>query len=105
MPMRGPIHMTQPMSQAKRTLALLTALFGLLLIPATAPAEPTPGKQDRLVMQMVCEFLHRGHLAKPEINDEISRRLFQKFLKDLDPSKLYFVKSDVDEFKKLEGGL
>lgn len=97
--------MTVRKSQTQRTLALLAALLGLLLLPMRAPAEPVAGRQDRLVIQMVCEFLHRGHLVKPEINDEISKRLFQRFLKDLDPSKLYFLKSDVEDFKKLEGGL
>src|SRR5436190_21498258 len=61
-PLRGLIIMFERMSQAKRTLALLAALVGLLLIPMRAPAEPVAGKQDRLVVQMVCEFLHRGHL-------------------------------------------
>src|SRR2546421_10317334 len=88
-PMRGLIIMIERMSEAKRTLVLLAALLGLLLLPARVPAEPTAGKQDRLVVQMVCEFLHRGHLVKPEIGEEVSRRLFQRFLKDLDPSKLY----------------
>jgi carboxyl-terminal processing protease len=65
-------------------------------------AEPKLSKQDPLVARMVCEFLKRGHLNRPEINDEVSARLFRRFLKDLDPAKLYFLKSDVDEFKKFE---
>ena len=36
---------------------------------------------------MVCEFLQKGHVTRPTIGDEISKRLFQRFLKDLDPSK------------------
>lgn len=87
---------------AKRNLAFLAVLAGLLGVVSGLRAEPTPGKQDRLVVQMVCTFLQQGHLARPEIGDELSRRLFQRFFKDLDPAKLYFLKADVDEFKKYE---
>jgi carboxyl-terminal processing protease len=94
--------MTQRLSHVKRNLALLAALAGLLWIPQRLTAEPIPGKQDRLVVQMVCSFLQQGHLSRPEIGDELSRRLFQRFFKELDPGKLYFVKADIDEFKKFE---
>jgi carboxyl-terminal processing protease len=86
--------------------ALLAVTAGLLLIPAPLPAEPKlDTQQDPLVTKMVCEFLRRGHLNKPAIDDEISRRLFRRFLKELDPAKLYFLKSDIDEFKKEETDL
>src|SRR5207248_653679 len=70
--------------------------------PLGLSADPVPGKDDRLVAQMVCEILQDGHVTRPMINDEISRRLFQRFLKDFDPGKLYFLKSDLDQFKKHE---
>jgi carboxyl-terminal processing protease len=85
--------------------ALLALAAGLLLLPPGARAEPVPGKQDRVVVKLVCSFLHQVHLAKPEIDDELGKRLFHKFFKDLDPAKLYFLKSDVDEFKKEESAL
>jgi carboxyl-terminal processing protease len=94
--------MNESLSQAKRFVILLAAVAGLLLLTARTPAEPTPGKQDPLVAQMICEFLQRGHLSRPPIDDELSRRLFRRFLKDLDPNKLYFLLSDIDEFKKSE---
>src|SRR5213593_2922479 len=95
---RGSLTMTQRLSVAKRFL-LLAVVAGLCLVPGRTPAEPVPGKEDRLVTQLVCTFLREGHLARPEIGDELSRRLFTRFLKDLDPTKLYFLKSDIDEFK------
>jgi carboxyl-terminal processing protease len=94
--------MTQRAVQGNRYVALLAVMASLLLIPSPTPAEPKLAKQDRLVTQMVCEFLKRGHLTKPEIGDELSRRMFRHFLKDLDPAKVYFLKSDIDEFKKDE---
>ncbi len=94
--------MTPSAFRGNRYVALLAVMASLFLIPSPTPAEPKLAKQDRLVTQMVCEFLKRGHLTKPEINDEISRRVFRHFLKDLDPAKVYFLQSDIDEFKKDE---
>ena len=82
--------------------AAFAALIVLLLAPVWVSAQPVPGKDDRLVATMVCEFLQEGHVTRPMIGDEISKRLFRRFLKDLDPGKVYFLKSDIDEFKKHE---
>jgi carboxyl-terminal processing protease len=94
--------MIERLQHVKRYVALSAVLAGLFLMPAPTPAEPKPAKQDPLVARMVCEYLKRGHLNRPAIDDELSRRLFRRFLKDLDPAKLYFLKSDIDEFKKFE---
>ncbi len=94
--------MTQRIAQIKRSIALLAALAGVLWIAPRLTAEPVPGKQDRLVVQMVCSLLQQGHLSRPDIGDELSRRLFKRFFKEMDPAKLYFVKDDVEELKKFE---
>jgi carboxyl-terminal processing protease len=83
-------------------VALLAVAGAFLLMPAPTPAEPRLAKQDPIVARMVCEFLRRGHLNRPEIGDEVSRRLFQHYIKQFDPAKLYLVQSDIDEFKKHE---
>jgi carboxyl-terminal processing protease len=94
--------MIERLHPASRYLALTALLAGLLLMPAPTRAEPKLAKQDALVARMVCEFVKRGHLNKPELGEEVSARLFRRFLKDLDPAKLYFLKSDIDEFKMSE---
>jgi carboxyl-terminal processing protease len=97
--------MSERISRRLRPGVLLAAAAALLLLARHTPAEPRLARHDPLVVRMVCEFLHRGHLNRPEIGDEVSRRLFRRFLKDLDPAKLYFVQSDIDEFKKNETDL
>ncbi|HJT79119.1 MAG TPA: carboxy terminal-processing peptidase [Gemmataceae bacterium] len=86
----------------KRCVPLLAVAAGVLLAAARAPAAPAPDKQDRMVAEVVCELLQRGHLSHPEIGEAVSRHLFHRFLKDLDPAKLYFLQSDIDEFKTHE---
>ena len=94
--------MLDSLYRGKRYVALLAILAGLLLIPTPTPAEPKLGKQDSEIARLVCAYLKRLHLSKPELNAEKSQRLFKHFLKDLDPAKLYFTKSDIEGFKKSE---
>jgi carboxyl-terminal processing protease len=81
---------------------LVPALLALLLVPPRVSAEPVPGKHDRVVARMVGDILQKGHVTQPTIDDEISKRWFARFLKDLDPGKLYFLKSDIEDFEKQE---
>jgi carboxyl-terminal processing protease len=59
---------------------------------------PKPSSQDRLITRTVSRLLQNGHLSKAKIDDEISRRAFDQFMRLLDPMKMYFLQSDIDEF-------
>src|SRR5262249_48340561 len=99
---RGPLTMTYRSTTTLRVAVVLSVSLGLAALLPRLTAEPVPGKNDRLVAQLVCNFLKQGHLNHPDIGDEVSRRLFKRFIKDLDPTKLYFLKDDIEEFKKNE---
>ncbi|MFT4093295.1 MAG: carboxy terminal-processing peptidase [Niabella sp.] len=58
------------------------------------------GKYE-LIMQLVGRLLSQGHYDPKEINDDFSRKVFNKYLEDLDPKKNIFLKKDVDSL----GGL
>src|SRR4051794_11540971 len=77
----------------------LTVLAILALIAVVVGAEvPTPAPVDQATAKIVVKLLEQGHMAKPQINDEIASQWCKNFLKDLDPQKVYFVKADIDEF-------
>lgn len=42
--------------------------------------------------------LEHKHFRSLEINDDFSRKMFVKYLEDLDPSRLYFLESDIRSF-------
>ena len=94
--------MIRRMSSSLCGVVLLAALGGLLSLPTAVLADPVPGEQDPIVAKVVCLILNQYHLNRPEIGDAISKSLFKRFFKDLDPTKVYFLKSDVDEFRKHE---
>jgi len=101
--MRRPI-----VSAARRraTGALLATLFVALLSPwAWAdPVKPTD-ESDTQVTKVVTKLLKRDHLLQHPLDAEISQRCLKTFLKTLDPWKLYFYQSDVDEFNKYKDDL
>ena len=85
-----------------RPVFRLLAAFGLLgivalVVGAQAPA-PVPTPQDEKTAKNVVALLEKRHMAKPTIDDKTAIKWAKTFLKDLDPQKYYFLKSDVDEF-------
>lgn len=64
-----------------------------------------PTANDRTVTRLVAMMMKREHLTKHPLDDEISRRGLDLFLKSLDGRKLYFYQSDVDEFHQKRNDL
>ena len=84
----------------------LIARWSLLcvLIVASCPAawaDPVaPGPNDRNTVLTVVSRLKSEHLSRHPLDAEISERCLSSFLKALDPMKVYFYQSDIDEFMK-----
>jgi carboxyl-terminal processing protease len=81
----------------------------VLLLALSAPVGPYtmsraeltgPQANDRQVTLVVTSLLRREHLSKLPLDDKMSQRGLDLFIKNLDPGKLYFYQSDVDEFAK-----
>jgi carboxyl-terminal processing protease len=91
----------------RRLVALATiAGLGLAFGAATISARPTePSAADRQITLAVSMLMERQHLTGQELNDAISRRCLDTFIKELDPFKLFFLQSDIDEFREHESDL
>jgi carboxyl-terminal processing protease len=57
-----------------------------------------PSRNSKRVARIVSQLMDQ-HLSNRKLNDDISRRALDMYLKNLDPQKVYFTKSDVDEFQ------
>ncbi len=65
------------------------------------PAKPTsPSQRDRQITLAVSAMMERQNLSGHGLDDTISQRCLDTFIKELDPLKLFFFQSDVDEFQK-----
>ncbi|MBI1247218.1 tail-specific protease [bacterium] len=85
-------------------VAIFATLVAAALVPNHAPAQgPVEQKRhlpERHISRMVSQLLLRDHLSNAALDDTISQRAFDKFLKFWDPLKLYFTQQDVAEFSQ-----
>lgn len=89
----------RPFAAVGAIVAVLTAatLAPLALARPTVPDSKEAMKQKNIAI-FVSSLMNRRHMAQLRVDDEISRRSMDMFLKTLDPMKLYFYQSDIDAF-------
>jgi carboxyl-terminal processing protease len=64
-------------------------------------ADPqNPSSADKQIAIVVTRMLQDEHLLRHPLDKEMAARWLKNFLKALDPRKMYFYQSDVDEFKQ-----
>ena len=79
---------------------LLLWLLVLALAPAAVYAQlGIPTVRDKVITQHVAAYLEQIHVRRWKLNDTRSGRMFDSFLKALDPQRMYFTASDVDGFR------
>lgn len=95
-------------SDMKRSLTagVVALLLGLQATIATAkPADGhdwdylQPDRDQVIASLNVVELLKRHHYNKPPLNDARSAKIFDSYIKMLDPSRSYFTASDLAEFE------
>ena len=57
-----------------------------------------PTFANKMVAKLVTKLMQDDHLSNRPLDDQISQRAFDLFVKSLDPMKVYFAQSDIDEF-------
>ncbi|WP_237088315.1 carboxy terminal-processing peptidase [Nubsella zeaxanthinifaciens] len=58
-----------------------------------------PDEQQSLVTKEVVGLLENYNYKKPKLNDSLSSIIFDRYIKALDPSKYYFLESDIKDFE------
>lgn len=84
-----------------RGTVLGTLVTGLVWAGIAAPghARPTkPSAEDRQITVAVATLMEKAHVSGHPLDDKISERCMDTLIKELDPLKLFFYQSDVDEF-------
>lgn len=89
---------------------LRTVLVALLLVPALAGArsDPQPLAFDRiqsLTTLDIIERLGRHHYARVPVDDKLSERLLENYLRNLDPGRSVLLRPDIEEFEAWRDGL
>jgi carboxyl-terminal processing protease len=94
------------MNSMKKTLLWMSMAFAATAYAAspasspevTAGADLKPLQQQAQAAAMTAQFLTRFHYKTMPLDDAMSEKIFDRYLKALDPEKLFFVQADVDKF-------
>lgn len=66
---------------------------------AAAPVNARLTAEDGKTAQIVTNMVSSRHINHPAVDDALSQRLLARFIQTWDPQKLYFLKSDIDQFE------
>jgi carboxyl-terminal processing protease len=86
----GPANAAAPdVAAPTASVTAPAAAAAAALVPVTAQAQAA---------SMTAELLSRFHYAPKPLDDAMSQKIFDRYLKALDGEKLFFLKSDIDLF-------
>lgn len=93
-------------SRSRRRLAVAAAAVWLLLAGPAWARDPVlrelaPESHHSAVSAEILTNLTKGHYKTITLDDRVSSRIFDSYLKALDPSRSYFHAADVREFEPL----
>ena len=88
---------------SKKSLPLVVVLIvaGFLIAFNSSGFGNPPDKYQQIFVQ-VTEMLEAAHFNPKKVDDEFSRKIFNKYIETLDPDKNIFLAGDIKELKKFE---
>jgi carboxyl-terminal processing protease len=89
----------------KRNYKILVVILCLSVVffafNSNAKKDNDPEK-DKLLLELLTFVIEKGHYNPAVIDDAFSKGVYKDYIQALDPSKRFFLQSDIDEFSKYE---
>lgn len=92
---RIPVMKYSPLPRAFGALAIGLTILIATTIFAQQLSSNAPADQE--TAKLVANMITRYHIGQKALDDRISGMLLNRYVKELDPQKLYFLKSDIDD--------
>ncbi|MGL2962269.1 carboxy terminal-processing peptidase [Flavobacterium sp. RSB2_4_14] len=94
-------NIIQFMKRNYKVLLVIVALSVALwsFIPKEKESDP---EKDKLLIELLTFVIEKGHYNPATIDDAFSKGVYKDYLNALDPSKRFFLQSDIDEFAQYE---
>jgi carboxyl-terminal processing protease len=80
-------------------VVLLSVALFAFKINTTKSSDP---EKDKLLLELLAFVIEKGHYNPAEMNDTFSKGIYKDYIQALDPSKRFFLQSDIDEFSQYE---
>ena len=85
---------------------MMVVAGSLLAFQTTGTGPKNPPDKYEQILKLVGEMLAQAHYSPQQINDAFSKKIYKKFMGDLDPEKNIYLQADNPEdekdFKKQE---
>lgn len=69
-------------------------------IPDSEPAALKPGSEQRYASRLATRFMTGYHYQRKELDNEFSDRIFEQYLRVLDPNRIYFHAGDIADLER-----
>ena len=90
------------MKRNYKVLLLIVAIsLGLFAFTSSLKPKGDPEK-DKMLLELLTFVIERGHYDPAVIDDKFSKGIYKDYIEALDPSKRFFLQSDIDEFAPFE---
>lgn len=87
----------------KRNYKLLLVVVALsVALWSFIPKQVNDPEKDKLLLELLTFVIERGHYDPAVIDDKFSKGIYKDYIEALDPSKRFFLQSDIDEFAVFE---
>ena len=93
-----------------RRISIFSILFLAISVASASVDTSTPLKiepemEHRYASSIATRFLTNYHYKRTRLDDDLSSEVFDTYFKLLDPSKIYFLASDVESFERYRTSL
>jgi carboxyl-terminal processing protease len=93
----------------KRLLMLTLSVLAISAVFASVDNKTSlkiePEMEHRYASNIATRFLTNFHYKRTRLDDELSSEIFDAYLEILDPNRIYFLSSDVEQFERYRIGL
>jgi carboxyl-terminal processing protease len=95
----------------KKSIEFMKRNFRVLLVVGIVVAglwsfipskKVTGDDKDKMLIELLSFVLEKGHFSPIELNDEFSKKAYASYIESLDPTKRFFIQSDISEFQNYE---
>ena len=66
------------------------------------PKDKNDPEKDKLLIELLTYVIEKGHYSPAQIDDTFSKGVYKDYITALDPSKRFFLQSDIDQFAQYE---